>query len=132
MNRAPPKTATPGAIPQPIMPREKMIAPRNSSLREPSRVTRAAAAAAPSIMPTATKASGGAGGTGCHAHRLVGEQGRHGGAVAGKVVAFQGGERAGQDERASVRALDGAVSRGCWILGASLTSGSWGEWSGET
>ena len=56
MNRAPPKTATPGAIPQPIMPREKMIAPRNSSLREPSLVISAAAAAAPSIMPTATNA----------------------------------------------------------------------------
>ena len=56
MKRAAPKTATPGARPQPIMPSEKTIAPMNSSLREPSRLTRAAAAAAPSIMPTATSA----------------------------------------------------------------------------
>ena len=31
-----------------------MIAPMNSSLREPSRLTSAAATAAPSIIPTAT------------------------------------------------------------------------------
>ena len=54
--RAPPKTATPGAAAQPTMPREKTIDPRNSRLREPSRLTSAAAAAAPSIMPTATSA----------------------------------------------------------------------------